>query len=267
VTSGNLFNATAIGYNATVGCSNCMALGSTDATSVKVGIGISTPTHYLTVQSPDAETMRLIGPTGANGYGARMNFGNGDVVYLTEITDDELRIQANLVGIGRTPATNRLEVDGSASKSTAGDWLANSDARLKKNISPLNSHEILEKMLALQGVTYEWNDDKTGSARPEGVQYGFTAQNIQTVFPTLVEEDNLGYLQTAYGTYDAMTVEAIRALHEKITALEAENVGQKALIDLQKKQLDMQSARLDAQSAQLQQITAALQTAGIGVGN
>jgi hypothetical protein len=36
-----------------------------------------------------------------------------------------------------------------------------------------------------------------------------------------VEEDKLGYLQTAYGTYDAMTVEAIRALNEKIEKLEA----------------------------------------------
>ena len=77
----------------------------------------------------------------------------------------------------------------------------------------------LQRLLALRGVTYEWDDDKTGSRRPEGVQYGFTAQNIQTVFPTLVEEDKLGYLQTAYGTYDAMTVEAIRALHSLLREL------------------------------------------------
>lgn len=72
---------------------------------------------------------------------------------------------------------------------------------------------MIEKLLALKGITYEWNDDKTGSERPEGIQYGFSAQNIQEVFPTLVEEDAKGYLQTAYGTYDAMTVEAIRFLY------------------------------------------------------
>jgi len=42
------------------------------------------------------------------------------------------------VGIGRAPETNRLEVQGSASKSSAGDWLANSDARLKTNITLIN---------------------------------------------------------------------------------------------------------------------------------
>jgi|GEM_PF-2753792 len=67
--------------------------------------------------------------------------------------------------------------------------------------------------------------------------YGFTAQNIQEVFPSLVEEDNLGYLQTAYGTYDAMYVEAIKALH-------AENKGLKEKIKLQEGQVSQLSDRL-----------------------
>lgn len=128
------------------------------------------------------------------------------------------------VGMGMASNTNRLSVNGNASKSTAGDWLANSDARLKKNIHSLNAEETLQQMLRLQGVVYEWDDDKTGNERPKEIQYGFTAQNIQKVFPTLVSEDNLGYLQTAYGTYDAMTVEAIRALYTRIVTLEKENV-------------------------------------------
>ncbi|MBK9336328.1 MAG: tail fiber domain-containing protein [Lewinellaceae bacterium] len=258
VAASDLENATAIGARALAGANNCLVLGSINGINgatdnVKVGIGMTIPSHVLTVKSSDAETMRLLGPTSFFEYGARLNFGDGDYVYIEETSDDTLRIQANAVGIGRSPITNMLEVEGTASKSTAGDWLANSDARLKKNISPLNSHEMLDKLLALQGVTYEWNDDKTDSKRPEGVQYGFTAQNIQTVFPTLVEEDKLGYLQTAYGTYDAMTVEAIRALHDEIKALKSENARQKTENAEMKTQLD--------------KITAALQTAGIGVGN
>ena len=59
----------------------------------------------------------------------------------------------------------------------------------------MDAEATLEKLLALQGVSYEWDDNKTGNDRPEGIQYGFTAQNIQEVFPSLVSEDNLGYLQ------------------------------------------------------------------------
>ena len=96
--------------------------------------------------------------------------------------------------------------------------MANSDARLKKEITPLNN--ALEKLLQLKGVTYEWNDDKTGTKRPAGKQMGFTAQNIQQVFPQLVSTDAQGYLQTSYGTYDALYVEAIKELLSKIEMLE-----------------------------------------------
>ncbi len=73
-------------------------------------------------------------------------------------------------------------------------------------------------------VIYEWNDDKMGSERPDGVHYVFMAQNNQGIFPTLVEEDALSYPQTANGTCDAMLVEALRALNERIEELERENI-------------------------------------------
>ncbi len=107
---------------------------------------------------------------------------------------------------------NELTVNGDASKTTPGDWLANSDARLKKNITALDSKEMLQKLVALEGVHYEWNDDKTGYKRPTGIQYGFTAQNMKEVWPNLVSEDSKGFLQTSYGSLDHMYVESIKEL-------------------------------------------------------
>jgi hypothetical protein len=130
-----------------------------------------------------------------------------------------LLIKNGRIGIGnRESTTNTLEVNGNASKATAGDWLANSDARLKKDIQPLQG--ALQKLLQLKGITYQWNDNTTGTNRPEGTQMGFTAQNIQQVFPQLVSADAQGFLQTAYGTYDALYVEAIKELLKKIEVLE-----------------------------------------------
>lgn len=137
-----------------------------------------------------------------------------------ENNDRMMYFKNGLVGIQQIPSTNDLEVGGTASKSTAGDWLANSDARLKKNIEGLDSKSTLEKLMQLNGVSYEWNDHRPDFKRPEGIQYGFTAQNIQQVFPELVSEDNHGYLQTSYGTYDAMYIEAIRELVHRIETLE-----------------------------------------------
>ena len=51
------------------------------------------------------------------------------------------------------------------------------------------------------------------------------------VFPTLVEEDAKGYLQTAYGTYDAMMVEAIRYLFNEDKLLREEIATVRASIE------------------------------------
>ncbi|HBV15090.1 tail fiber domain-containing protein [Chryseobacterium carnipullorum] len=128
--------------------------------------------------------------------------------------------QDGKIGIGKTASTNILEIEGEASKTTAGAWLANSDGRLKKDIQQISGNEALEKLLQLKGVYYYWNDDKTGILRPKEKQMGFIAQNIQEVFPDKVTKDTKGYLQTAYGDYDAILVEAIRALHQKNENLE-----------------------------------------------
>jgi hypothetical protein len=176
---------------------------------------------------------------------------------MNNYSSAKILIPGGNVGIGMDP-TQKLSVNGNASKSSAGDWVANSDARLKKKIIQLSSSETLDKLLKLRGVTYEWDDDKTGINRPLGIQYGFTAQNIQEVFPELVEEDNLGYLQTAYGTYDAMMIEALRALNEKITTLEKENeMLKQANIDLRKSD-EVQQASIDKLQREMQDLAALL---------
>ena len=155
------------------------------------------------------------------------NRGSGEMHFQIGSSGMYLDNSANL-GIGMTAfGNNKLVVAGQAYKLAAGSWLTSSDRRLKKNIQPLSAEKMLEKLLAIQGVTYEWNDI-TGRPRPEGIQYGFIAQNVQEVFPSLVSEDDYGYLIMPYDTYDAMMVEGLRALNDKIERLEAENEALKA---------------------------------------
>lgn len=105
------------------------------------------------------------------------------------------------------------------------------------------SEQALDQLLSLRGVTYEWNDDKTGIDRPETTQYGFIAQEIQEVFPEKVEADSQGYLQTAYGDYDAMIVQSMKALLERIERLEQENKELKAKMTQLPANADAASAR------------------------
>jgi hypothetical protein len=136
------------------------------------------------------------------------------------------------IGIDRKAETYTLEVNGNASKTSGdGDWVINSDSRLKKNITPLEGSKVLDKLLKLRGVNFEWNDPIKTNKRPKGVRYGLIAQDIQKAFPELVITDSNGYLQTTYSTYDAMYIEVIRLLHSRIEVLEAESIQKTTRIE------------------------------------
>ncbi|MCK5832149.1 hypothetical protein KAH81_00600 [bacterium] len=76
-----------------------------------VGIGTTTPSHSLTISNTvDDNTLRLIGPD-ALGYGARLNFGDGDYAYIEEVTDDDLLIHASDTLILRGNDALRLYID------------------------------------------------------------------------------------------------------------------------------------------------------------
>jgi|GEM_PF-6198177 len=131
---------------------------------------------------------------------------------------------AGRLGVGKNAAAYRLEINGPASKSSPGDWLANSDIRLKKNVKTFNSEMALRDLLKLKGVTYEWADIRSQYYRPKGPQIGFTAQNIQTAFPNLVQVGTDGYLIAPYGSFDPVFVEAVRVLNEKATKADSLNI-------------------------------------------
>jgi hypothetical protein len=57
-----------------------------------------------------------------------------------------------------------------------------SDARLKTDISDIDYG--LSSIIALRPVSYKWKSDKVN----QGTQYGFIAQEVQTVMPDLVKE-------------------------------------------------------------------------------
>jgi len=116
-----------IGETMDPGADNLVVDGNTS-------IGTTAATHRLTVSNTTADdVLRLIGPDGIHneGWGARLNFGDGDEVYLDEDMNGGLEIYSmnrlalmNLnVGIGtlNPNPTTKLEVAGTV-HSTAGGF-------------------------------------------------------------------------------------------------------------------------------------------------
>jgi hypothetical protein len=87
------------------------------------------------------------------------------------------------LGIGRTPITYELEVNGNAWKSTAGNWLSNSDRRIKTEIESIEG--ALEKLDQVRLVDFRYTDDYL-AAHPEIEDRRYPnviAQEFATVFP------------------------------------------------------------------------------------
>ena len=90
---------------------------------------------------------------------------------------------AGRLGIGLVPGRNALEVEGNASKSTAGSWLANSDRRIKTEIESITG--ALDTLDKVRLVDFRYTDDYL-AAHPgiENRRYpNVIAQEFAQVFP------------------------------------------------------------------------------------
>lgn len=141
---------------------------------------------------------------------------------------ESTNFQGSLVGIGTAAAGFNLTVNGSAAKSGGGLWSVFSDRRLKTNIEPME--RVLDRLLALEGVSFEYKDPDHFSYVP-GVQRGWIAQQVQTVFPEWVEQDDEGYLYLNPVGYESMVVEAIKELRAEKDADDEKNAARIARLE------------------------------------
>ena len=196
----------------------------------KVGIGVTEPGEPLEVVG-----RVFIGDGGGATKKGLLIVGTEDPIRLCPYDYGasymNLNIAANMVGIRRTPLANMLEVQGDASKTTAGDWDSNSDFRIKTNIQDIDN--AVETIMKLHPVKFKYTDEyKQLHPVEDKYYYNFIAQEYQKVFPGSVKgsgeflkDDDEEILQM--GTHSALIV-AIKAIQE----LKKENELLKQLICL-----------------------------------
>lgn len=126
-------------------------------------------------------------------------------------------ISGSKVGIGTTPITERLEVNGNIK---ATELILSSDKTLKKNIQPL--HGSLQKILQLRGVEYQWRSEEFPEKNFDQRRHiGFIAQEVKQVYPELVYGDE-GRMGVHYPALVAPLTEAIREQQEMISGIDAQ---------------------------------------------
>jgi hypothetical protein len=130
------------------------------------------------------------------------------------------------VGFGIWP-NYALHANGSVAGS--GAYVNTSDARLKKDVQPIN--DALAIVEALRGVTFNWDQSVDPSMKLDDRNHvGFLAQEVEAVLPQAVStaSDARQTKSLAYSEVIPVLVEAIKQQQTQIDALKAEVEALKA---------------------------------------
>ncbi|MCP4712092.1 MAG: hypothetical protein GY869_26010 [Planctomycetes bacterium] len=200
VTSNGIPAAT-IGASATTATGiHAVALGANaDATNnytIAMGTGVTASGLYATAIGTD------ITVSGNRSVG--IGLGTAATVTASNVKS----IMGGSVGIGTTGPSYKLDVSGDIECTTLHET---SDVRLKKDIQPLT--EMLGKVGKLRGVSFQWKQpDPSKNADANHKHIGVIAQEVETVFPELVAEDDQGYKSVEYTKLTAVLIEAVKEL-------------------------------------------------------
>jgi Chaperone of endosialidase/Head domain of trimeric autotransporter adhesin len=133
-----------------------------------------------------------------NGWGFVMNRINGRVGIGTDIPTQALHVVGNICATGSIGSC--------------------SDMRYKKDLSPI-THS-LQSVLSLSGFYYQWKKDEyPGMQFSNSRQLGFSAQEVEKLFPEIVMTDDNGYKSVDYARLTPVLVEAIKEQQKQIDEL------------------------------------------------
>lgn len=92
---------------------------------------------------------------------------------------------------------------------TAPNFVSSSDARLKSEVETIAG--ALAIVSALRGVRFTMDGSR---------QIGVIAQEVETVLPEVVRDNEAGQLSVAYGNITGLLIEAVKELAARVAALE-----------------------------------------------
>lgn len=205
-----------------------------------VGIGLNNPAAPLHVEGGSDASIAgggylIIGPDN----GVNLIFDNNEIIARDGRLGDTLFLNNGSgpvqtgasLGVGRAPAANALEVAGNASKSAAGSWLANSDARIKQPVAPVTN--ALATLDRVRLVSFDYTGDYR-DAHPEVESrrhLNVIAQEFQQVFPEHVKPsgeklaDGSEILQVDTYPLTIYSAAAVQELNRKVQSLQEQNAA------------------------------------------
>ncbi len=232
-----------------------------------VGIGATNPGSKLTIQTTSGQygwehtdgTRSLSSFVGTSG--AWVGTGSNDPLSLYALSGSQfVRLTTDgRFGIMRNPTTNVLEVEGNASKSSAGSWLANSDRRIKEDVHPIRN--ALQRLDHVRLVDFRYTREymQKHPTLDDRRYMNVIAQEFAEVFPDHVKSsgeklaDGSEILQVDSYPLTIYTAAAVQELHRETQSLRGANEALAA----ENRELRGRLEALEAAVAQLQPAAAA----------
>jgi hypothetical protein len=243
--SSNTFAAIQANTNST-GTTNSAILGNNSGSGY--GVAGQIPSTAFGVAAVYGNNLRITAGHGVYGQGfngtvGETNYGDGYGIYGRNYGTTGFGIGTYGMGFHGVYGQTTDVINGWAGYFTAdvgsegtgyaiGGWMLASDKRLKTNIVPIGNS--LEKLSLINGkhytITTKSKDSEGKINFKSKEQYGVIAQEIEAVFPEMVQEkalfinsgDETKYKTVDYNQLVPVLLEAIKELNSKVNSLEKE---------------------------------------------
>ena len=137
---------------------------------------------------------------------------NGDAI---NVVTGDVKITAGSLAVGGNISPS--DTDGRIDASNDIVAFSTSDERLKNIISPIEG--AMDKLNTLSGVRFNWKPEYKTVHGYDGVDVGIIAQEVQSVLPEAIRQNETGYLAVRYEKIIPLLIEAIKEQQGQINEL------------------------------------------------
>jgi hypothetical protein len=210
--TGVLSVTTNTGLSTNASATGNVTITNTGVTSAVAGTAISVS------GATGAVTINNTGVTSnVAGTGVSVSGATGAVtISIGQAVATSSNVQFNSLGVGTAGSATTGEIRATADITA----YYSSDERLKEDITPIENP--IEKLMAINGVTFNWKEGFDDVHSHKGADTGVIAQQIEAIgLPDTVNTRENGYKAVRYEKLNALLIEGFKAQQGEINELKA----------------------------------------------
>lgn len=193
--------------------SGAVTIANTGVTSAVAGTAISVSGATGAVTITNTGVTSNVAGTGVSVSGAT----GAVTISIGQAVATSSNVQFNSLGVGTAGSAVAGEIRATADITA----YYSSDERLKEDIAPIENP--IEKLMAIDGVTFNWKEGFEGIHSHVGADTGVIAQQVEALeLPGTVTTRETGYMAVNYEKLNALLIEGFKVQQVEINALKLE---------------------------------------------